>query len=71
MSENGAVIAELAASARLVPAGLVTGLLESEDASAVRLGRAIRELQQTAPHVARDAHDGSRVIDPVTHDPAW
>ncbi|OKK21818.1 hypothetical protein AMK16_00595 [Streptomyces sp. CB00455] len=56
-------------------------LLDSGNAPAVRLGRAIRDLQGIPPEQPEQleqseqsepgVHDGTRVIDPVTHDPAW
>lgn len=72
MSQTGPVIDELLASARQVSGELVTRLLGSDDAPTVRLGRAIRSLQSVPLEPPKtDACDGTRVADPVTHDPAW
>ncbi len=69
--QTGPVIEELVASARSAPEGLVTRLVCSSDADAARLGRAIRHLRDMPSEPGARACDGSCVIDPVTHDPAW
>ncbi|MEV6734109.1 hypothetical protein [Streptomyces sp. NPDC051364] len=72
MSQTGPVIDELVASALKAPGELVTRLLSSTDVRMARLGQAIRDLQDAPPDPPdADACDGTRVIDPVTHDPAW
>ncbi|MFJ7149088.1 hypothetical protein ACIQVT_12940 [Streptomyces sp. NPDC100445] len=63
---------ELLAAARHVPEELVTTLLNSDDGPTARLGRAIRRARSIPPELPEaDAGDGTRVVDPVTHDPAW
>ncbi|MFF8293240.1 hypothetical protein ACF068_29030 [Streptomyces sp. NPDC016309] len=72
MSRIGPVINELVAAAREAPGETVSRLLNSTDAAAVRLGRAILDLQDVLPKPPDpDADEGTHPIDPVTHDPAW
>ncbi|MFF4173799.1 hypothetical protein [Streptomyces sp. NPDC001744] len=72
MSQTSPVVDELLASAHQVPGKLVTWLLESDDAPTVRLGKAIRTVQNLPLEPPETgAHGGAVVGDPVTHDPAW
>ncbi|GHI07555.1 hypothetical protein Scel_58760 [Streptomyces cellostaticus] len=69
MSPADPAIDRLVESARHAPEDLIARLVESDDFRESRLGQAIRDVQRAQPHA--DAADAGKVIDPVTHDPAW
>ncbi|WEO93488.1 hypothetical protein A6P39_005340 [Streptomyces sp. FXJ1.172] len=75
MHDADPACAELVSAARNTPADVVTHLLHSDDPRTVRLGRAVQAVQavpgssQAPPPV--EPADGARIIDPITHDPAW
>ncbi|MER6470967.1 hypothetical protein [Streptomyces collinus] len=62
------VIDRLVEAARCVPAALIARLSKSDDVREARLGQAIQDVQTSPP---TDTDEAGRVIDPVTHDPAW
>ncbi|WP_369386280.1 hypothetical protein AB5J72_00620 [Streptomyces sp. CG1] len=72
MSLGDPAIDRLVEAARHAPAGLIARLLESGDLREVRLGQAIEDIRREHMHPTETSVDeGGRVIDPVTHDPAW
>ncbi|MEU8973021.1 hypothetical protein AB0D11_27830 [Streptomyces monashensis] len=62
---------ELVSAAHETPSALVTRLLHSDDPRTARLGRAIRAIQHDSTNPQPHLDDGARIVDPITHDPAW
>ncbi|MFF7754949.1 hypothetical protein ACFZCP_38265 [Streptomyces sp. NPDC007971] len=72
MHEADPAFEELMSSARNAPSELVTRLVHSDDPQAARLGRAIEHIKRTSTHAPpTEASDGGRIVNPITHDPAW